>query len=77
MRTPSIVRHVLTALMLSAALVNPCLAGGLPEDLNKYINSGMAIWKIPGPFDRGREGRQSGSRQRLRLPRDRGQRPRG
>ena len=48
MPTPNFVRHVLTALMLSATLVNPCLAGGLLEDLNKYIYSGMAIWKIPG-----------------------------
>ena len=49
MRTPGIVRHVLTALVLSAALVTPsCLAGGLPEDLDHYITSGMKAWKIPG-----------------------------
>lgn len=40
--------HVLTIMTLSAALVTPCLAGGLPHDLDQYITSGMTAWKIPG-----------------------------
>jgi len=38
----------LTALSLGFCLVSPSHAGGLPDDLDQYIASGMKAWKIPG-----------------------------
>ena len=35
-------------LTLSAGLSTSSLAGGLPDDFDDYITSGMAAWKIPG-----------------------------
>ena len=38
----------LTALTLGICLASPSHAGGLPDDLDHYITSGMKAWKIPG-----------------------------
>lgn len=48
MRAISTVRHILMVLAISTFVGAPCLAGGLPEDLDQYITSGMKAWRIPG-----------------------------
>ena len=48
MYTCNPIQTVLMLLMLGASLINSCLANGLPDDLDEYIKSGMATWKIPG-----------------------------
>ena len=42
------VRSALILSILGMLLTTSCFAGGLPDDLNEYIHSGMAAWKIPG-----------------------------
>jgi CubicO group peptidase (beta-lactamase class C family) len=40
--------RVAIALLLSIPFTTLCAAGGLAEDLDGYIESGMSAWKIPG-----------------------------
>jgi len=48
MRASAIFCGILATLTLGYCLVSPSHAGGLPDDLDQYITSGMKAWKIPG-----------------------------
>ncbi len=48
MVTYNSIQRAVMRLMISMFLTASCFAGGLPDDLDGYIKTGMSDWKIPG-----------------------------